>query len=205
MSTQPPIPTGRLEVDEDERVASITRLKDLFGDGAISYEHFSAVLEQVFAASSHAELRGAMVTLPPLVRLTPPLLRSRIPLIVRAAEGGLRFGPGWQLASDTTVSTGVGTTRVDLTRACWDSQDITLRLGTWGSIEVLVQRGVAIQLAGGSRPVELRSIFPAVPGGPVLRISTFGPTGMIRIAQTEVHGTGRAHDRGRRRKVSRTR
>src|SRR5271166_1275106 len=96
MSAQPPIPTCLLEVDEDERVASITRLKDLFGDGAISYERFSAVLEQVFAASNRAELRGALVALPPLVRLTPPLLRLRIPLIVRAAEGGLRFGPGWQ-------------------------------------------------------------------------------------------------------------
>jgi hypothetical protein len=200
-----PIPTRLTELDDDERVASITRLKELFSDGAISYGRFAGVLDQVFAASDRAELQGAMVGLPPLVRLTPASLRLRMPLIVRAAEGGLRFGPGWQLAADTTVSTGVGTTRVDLTRASWDSEDINLRLGTWGSIEVLVPKGVAVQLAGGSRPVELQSILPAVPGGPVLRVSTFGPAGTIRISQIEVHDTGRANGKGRMRRVSRNR
>jgi hypothetical protein len=205
VSTERPIPASLHEVDESERGAAITRLNDLFSDGMVSHERFSDVLEQVFAALNRAELEGAMRALPPLVRLTPDLLRLRTPLVVRAADGCLSFSPGWQLATDTTVSAGVGTTRVDLTRARWDSQDITLRLETWGSIEVLVPKGVAVQLAGGSRPVELQSISPAVPGGPVLRVSTFGPTGMIRIGHSEVHGTGRAHDRGRRRKVLRTR
>lgn len=205
VSAQPQIPTCLLEVDEDERIASITRLKDLFSDGAISYGRFCGLLERAFAASDRAELEGAMAALPPLVRLTPASLRLRTPLILRAAEGGLRFGPGWQLAADTTVSTGVGRTRLDLTSACWDSQDVTLRLGTWGSIEVLVPRGVAVQLAGGSRPVELQSVLPGVPGGPLLRVSTFGPTGTIRIGHSQVHRGGPVRDKRWVRRISRTR
>jgi hypothetical protein len=193
------------EVDEIERTASMTRLNDLFSVGVIPYERFSEVLDQILGATSHADLEGAMLALPPLVRLTPTLLRMTTPLIVRAAEGCLNFGSGWQLAADTTIRTGVGTTRVDLTSARWDAQDVTLRLETWGSIEVFVPKGVAIQLAGGSRPVELRSISPAIPGGPVLRVSTYGPTGWIRMGHTEGHDTRRALHRKPRRRASRRR
>ena len=76
------------------------------------------------------------------------------------------FGPGWQLAADTTVSTGFGTARLDLTTASWDAQDINLRLETWGSIEVLVPEGVAIQLVGGSRPRPAPIAVPAHPRRP---------------------------------------
>ncbi len=202
--TERPIPASVHAVDEHERSASIARLNDLFSDGMISHERFSEVLEQVFAAPNRADLEGAMLALPPLVRLTPASLRLRRPLVVRTADRRVRFGPGWQLAADTTVSAGVGTTRLDLSSARWDARDITLRLETWGSIEVLVPKGVTIQLVGGSRPVELQSICPAIPGGPVLRVSTFGPTGMIRMGHTEGQGTRRALHRRRRGTVSRS-
>ncbi len=205
VSSEGPIPEPLHEVDEDERDASITRLNDLFSGGMISHQRFSEVLEQVFAAPDRATLEGAMLALPPLVRLTPALLRLRSPLVVGAAEGRVSFHQGWQLAADTTISTGVGTTRVDLTRARWDSQEITLRLETWGSIEVIVPKGVTIQLVGGSRPVELQSISPAIPGGPVLRVSTFGPTGVIRMGQTEDHTNGWTIHRRLKKRVSRNR
>jgi hypothetical protein len=204
VSSERPIPASLHEVDEDERAASITRLNDLFSGGMISHQRFSEVLEQVFAAPDRATLEGAMLALPPLVRLTPALLRLRTSLVVRAAEGCVS-GQGWQLAADTTISTGVGTTRVDLTRARWDSQNITLRLETWGSIEVIVPKGVTIQLVGGPRPVELQSISPAIPGGPVLRVSTFGPTGVIRIGHTEDHTNGWTIHRRLKKRVSRNR
>jgi hypothetical protein len=199
------IPAPLDEVDENDRAASIARLHDLFSDGMISHEHFSEVLEQVFAALSRADLEAAMMVLPPLVRSTPAFLRLTRPLVVRAADGRLRFGPGWQLAADTTISTGFGSTRVDLTEASWDAQDINLRLETWNSIEVVVPEGVAVQPVGGSRPVQLQSISRPIPGGPILRISTFGPTGMIRICHPEGGNAGRFVRWRRRRSVSKSR
>jgi hypothetical protein len=169
------------EVDEDARVAAIARLHDLFSGGKVSLERFSGVLEQVFAAPSHADLEAAMVALPPLVRLTPASLRLARPLVLQAADNVLQLGSGWQLAADTTIGTGFGAARLDLTAASWDVDQINLRLETWGSIEVLVPEGVAVQMVGGSGSVQLESLSPPVPGGPVLRISTSGPTGVIRI------------------------
>jgi hypothetical protein len=177
-------------VDEDARVAAIARLHDLFSGGGLSLERFSIVLEQVFAAPSYAELEAAMLPLPPLVRLTPASRRLARPLVLRVPDSELRLGSGWQLAADTTISSGFGAAWLDLTAASWDAHQINLRLEAWGSIEVLVPEGVAVQMVGGSASVQLESLSPPVPGGPLLRISTSGPTGMIRIRHPKEHNGG---------------
>ncbi len=200
------VPAPVNEMDEDDRVAAIARLHDVFSDGMVTLERFVEVLEHICTASNHADLKEAMLTLPPLVRPTPAWLRLTRPLVLRTADAGLLFGPGWQLAADTTVSTGFGAARLDLTTASWDAQDINLCLETWGSIEVLVPEGVAVQLVGGSRPVQLQSLSPPTPGGPILRISTFGPTGEIRIRHPEAGHPGPfIRWRRRRRTISRSR
>jgi len=168
-------------VDEDVREAAIARLHDLFHRDGLSFESFCGLLDRILAASSEAKLNDAMSELPPLVRLTPPARRLASPLILRAPASELQLGAGWQLAADTIVASGCGTARLDLTAASWDSQQINLRLETWGSIEVLVPEGVAVQITGGSASVKLESLCPPVAGGPLLRVSNIGPTGSVRI------------------------
>ncbi len=169
------------DVDEDVREAAISRLHDLFERDGLSFESFCTLLDRVLAAPSEADLNEAMSGLPPLVRLTPASRRLDRPLILRSPGGELRLGAGWQLAADTTVATGCRTARLDLTAASWDSQQINLRLETWGSIEVLVPEGVAVQITGGSASVQLKSLLPPVAGGPLLRVSNVGPTGSVRV------------------------
>lgn len=187
-------------VDEDARVAAIARLSDLFSRERLSFECFSEVLGQVMAAPSHGALEMAMAALPSLVRLTPPSKRLSGQLVLRAPDSKLALGAGWQLAADTTISTGFGTALLDLTAASWDAHQINLRLETWGSIDVLVPEGVTVQISGGSASVELKSLSPPIPGGPQLRISTSGPTGVIRICHPK-HRNGRPFMRRKRRRT----
>jgi hypothetical protein len=190
-------------VGERDRVAAIARLHDLFIGGSLSLERFFGVLEQVFAAPIHADLEAAMLALPPIVRLTPASGRLAESLVVQAADGCLQLGSGWQLAAETTISTGFGAAQLDLTAASWDALQINLRLQTWGSIEVLVPKGAAVQMVGGSGRVRLESLSPPIPGGPVLRISTSGPTGIFRIRHPSERSGGpfahwrRRHSAGR--------
>ena len=137
-----------------------------------------------------SDLEWAMQALPPLVRLTPSARRLSEPLVLHAADGGLQLGSGWQLAEETTIRTGVGSAVIDLTAASWDALHVGLHLETWGSIEVLVPKGVAVQMAGKAGRVRLEALGAPVPGGPVLRISTSGPAGVIRIC----HPRERHHD-----------
>ncbi|HXQ28970.1 MAG TPA: DUF1707 domain-containing protein [Gemmatimonadales bacterium] len=203
MNKDRPVSAPLDRVDEDDRDAAIARLHDLFSSGKLSLERFSGVLEQLLAAPTHADLETAMLALPPLVRLTPASRRLTRPLVLRAADGGLQLGSGWQLAADTTISTGIGAARLDLTAASWDAHQINLRLETWGSIEVLVPKGVAVQMLGRSGRVQLESLSAPVPGGPVLRISTSGPTGVILIRHPKERNGGPFTRWGRRRTAGR--
>jgi hypothetical protein len=200
-----PVPAPVDEVDEDDRVAAIARLHFLFTTGELSFERFSGVLEEVFSASSYADLEAAMLVLPPLVRLTPNSRRLTKPLVLHSAGAGHQLSSGWQLAADTTISTGIGAAHIDLTAVSWDAHHINLRLETWGSIEVLVPEGVAVQMVGGSGRVQLESLARPVPGGPVLRISTSGPTGVIRICHPTERDPGLFKHWRRRRTIGRPR
>ena len=174
------------------------RLHDLFSTGDLSLERFLELLEEVFAVPGHAGLEAAMLTLPPPVRVTPPWRRLTEPLILRAADGDLRLGTGWQLAADTSISSGIGAARVDLTAASWDSLEINLRLETWGSIEVLVPEGVAVQMVGGTGHIHLEPLVAPIIGGARLRICASGPTGVIRIHHPKKRSDG-LFTRGKRR------
>jgi hypothetical protein len=169
-------------VDEQDRTAAIGRLHELVRGGSLSLERFSASLEQVLGAVEHTDLEAVMLALPPsLVRLTPASHRLAQPLVLQA-EGDLTLGSGWQLATDTTIRVAFGTARLDLTAASWDANVINLHLETRaGAMEVIVPDGVVVQMVGGSGRVQLDSLSPPVPGGPVLRISTLGPAGVIRV------------------------
>ncbi len=193
-------------VDEEDRTAAIDRLQELVRGGSLSLERFSAVLEQVLAAVDHTDLEAVMLALPPsLVRLTPASHRLSQPLVLRA-DGDLTLGSGWQLGADTTISVAFGTARLDLTATSWDANLINLRLETRaGAMEVIVPEGVVVQMVGGSGRVQLESLSPPVTGAPVLRISTFGPTGVIRIRHPNKRRAGRITHWRRRRAASRPR
>ena len=176
-------PTGaRVDaVAEGDREVAAARLAELFANGALSHEGFSAALDDVFAAPGRTELEAALAALPPLVRLTPAARRLPGPLVLQATGPSLQLGAGWQLAAETTVRAGSGTVQLDLSQASWDAPEIHLRLESWGAIEVLVPVGVAVQVVSGSGQVALASVAPPLPGGPVLRISTTGPAGVVRV------------------------
>jgi Domain of unknown function (DUF1707) len=191
VTTAVPIAAHPDRVDEAARDAAVGRLRDTYCAGELSHECFRAVLEQLFSARRHADLESAMQGLPPLVRLTPASLRLAEPLFLHAADGGLEVGAGWQLAQETTIRTGVGSALIDLTAASWDRLHVDLHLETWGSIEILVPKGVAVQMVGGAGRVHLEALSAPIPGGPVLRVSTSGPAGVVRIRHSrERHDNG---------------
>jgi len=198
-----PVSWPRDGVDEADRAAAIRRLHELVRAGSLSLERFSAMLEQVLRSAGQSDLEAAMSALPPPVRLTPASRRLAQPLVLQA-DVDLKLGSGWQLAADTTVSVAFGTAWLDLTAASWDANQIDLRLETRAAaIEVIVPEGVVVQMVGGSGRVELGSLSPPVPGGPVLRISTFGPTGVIKIRHPKKPRAGRVTSWWRRRGAGR--
>ena len=181
--TDASLPVPVETVDEADRVAAVARLRDLVGSGELSYEHFSSALDQALAATTHTELEAAFAALPSLVRLSPVSRRLGRSVVVEARMSSLDLGSGFQLGADTSVIASVGSVRLDLSSATWDAREINLRLeATTGSIDVIVPRGVVVQLVQAKGQVLLENIEPPAPGAPVLRIEATARTGVIRIA-----------------------
>ncbi len=184
------VPADQDAVDEHERDVANARLADLFARGQVSLDEFYGALEVILTTTRRADLEATMRALPPSVRLTPVSLRLTEPLVLRMPDGGRRLGTGWQLGAATSVTTGPGVTQLDLGAASWDALDVDLHLATWGSIEVLIPAGVAVQVVGGSGRVRIFPLSPPVPGGPVVRISVSGPAGVVLVRHAEDHVEG---------------
>lgn len=176
-----PVPADSL--NGADRDAAVSRLRDLFGAGELSYERFSTAIDQSLAATTHEELEAALVGIPSLVRLSPATQRLSRPVVIEARMSSLDLGTGFQLGAETTVIASIGSVCLDLTAATWDSREVDLHLeATTGSIDVIVPRGVLIQLVRAKGQVVLENIEPPVPGAPRLRIEASARTGVIRIS-----------------------
>jgi len=178
----PPDVPSREPISDSDRVAVIARLHDLVANGDFGMEQFSASLEQVLAADSESELEAAVAGLPSIVRLTPSWRKLSQPVVLDAGIYRLELGAGWQLGADTTVKTSTGKVRMDLTEATWDARDVALHLqsGT-GNMEVIVPRGVTVQVVAMTGRVTLDELDPPLPGGPLLRVDAAAKTGKIRF------------------------
>ena len=206
VAEQYPAPVSPEPVDDSERLAAVARLHDLVGTGGLSLERFSASLERVLAADDQADLEMAMAALPSVVRLTPASRRLSQPLKVDVGIGKLRLGAGWQVAPETEVIASTGKVCLDLTSATWDAREIDLRLRVrTGKIDVIVPKGVAVQMVSATGRVRLDNLVPPVPGAPVLRVvaSTSNGGGRIRFSHELLPERAKSHW-WRRHKASRT-
>jgi hypothetical protein len=203
VAEQLPVPVSPEPVDDSERLAAVARLRDLVGTGDLSLERFTASLEQVLAANDQADLEMAMAAMPSLVRLTPASRRLSQPLKLDAGIAKLQFGSGWQLARETEVTTNTGKVRLDLTAATWDAREIDLRLKTnTGTIEVIIPKGVAVQMVSATNRVRMDNLAPPVPGAPVIRVVASTSTGAGRVILTHERPPQAKSSWWRRRKSS---
>jgi hypothetical protein len=185
-------------ISDSDRVAVIARLHDLVANGDLGMEQFTASLEQVLAADSETELETAVAGLPSIVRLTPSWRKLSQPVVLDAGIYRLELGAGWQLGADTTVKTNTAKVRLDLTEATWDSRDVQLHLQTGtGNMEVIVPRGVSVQVVSMTGRVTLDDLAPPLPGAPMLRVDAATKTGKIRF--TNERPTPRTRRWGRKR------
>lgn len=176
------LPVPLEPINDADRVGAVARLRDLLGSGELSFDRFSSALDQALAASTHGELESAFTGLPLPVRMSPASRRLLRPVVIEARMSALDLGQGFQLGAETSVVASIGSVRLDLVSATWDAHEVDLRLEAHtGSIDVVVPRGVAVQLVHVKGQVVLEDLEPPVPGAPVLRVEATAKTGAIRL------------------------
>ena len=156
-------------------------LKELYAAGDIDAGRFETSVAGLLAAETEAELAEVGRSLPPPVTLTSPGRRLDRPLEIHSGVGRLRLACPWQVARQTHVSAALGSVRIDLTGAEFDDRVIDLHVYTgWGSITIIVPRGVGVQVTHHRGGVDSR-LEPPLPGLPLIRLDVTTNIGRVRL------------------------
>ena len=168
-------------MSEDAQHRATEFLKELYAAGRIDEGRFDSGVAELLAATSDAEVAEVVRALPPPVALTGPDRRLDKPLEIHSGMRRLRLAGRWQVARETHLSADLGSVRVDLTEAEFDDRVIDLHVYTgWGSITIIVPRGVAVQVIHHRGGVDSR-LEPPVPGLPLIRLDVTTNIGKVRL------------------------
>jgi len=166
---------------EDAQRRAAEFLKELYAAGDVDASRFEASVSGLLAATTDAELAEVVRSLPPPVALTSPERRLAQPLEIHSGFGRLRLTGRWQVARETHVSADLGSVRIDLTEAEFDDRVIDLHVYTgWGSITIIVPRGVGVQVTRHRGGVRSR-LEPPVPGLPLVRLDVTTNIRRVRL------------------------
>jgi hypothetical protein len=168
-------------MNEDAQRRATEFLKELYADGSIDGDRLDAGVADLLAARTDAQLAEVVRSLPSPVALTSPDRRLAKPLEIHSGMRRLRLTGRWQVARETHVSADLGSVRIDLTEAEFDDRVIELHAYTgWGSITIVVPRGVAVQIIHHRGGVDSR-LEPPVPGFPLVRLDVTTNIGKARL------------------------
>ena len=178
-------------MSEDAQHRATVFLIGLYAADRIDQDRFDSGVAELLAATSDAEIAEVVKELPPPFALTSPDRRLDRPLEIHSGMRRLRLAGRWQVARETHLSADLGSVRVDLTEAEFDDRVIDLHVYTgWGSITIIVPRGVAVQVIHHRGGVDSR-LEPPVPGLPLIRLDVTTNIGKVRLRHPGPRGRKR--------------
>jgi hypothetical protein len=173
-------------------------VKQLYAAGGIDEVHFEVGIARVLGATTDAELADVVRSLPPPVVFTAADRRLSRPLEIHSGMRRLRLGGRWQLGAETHVSADLGNVRLDLTEAEFDDYVIDLHVYTgWGTITIVVPRGVDVQITRHRGAVSTR-LEPPVPGFPLIRLDATTNVGTVRLRHPDARARSKRSRRARK-------
>jgi hypothetical protein len=187
--------TPKRPLREDALQRATEFVKGLYAVGDIDAGRFDTTVTGILAATTENELAELFRSLPPPVAITSADRRLTKPLEIHSGFGRLRLAGRWQAGKQTHVSADLGSVRIHLTEAEFDDNVIDLHVYTgWGSITIIVPRGVGIQTTHHRYGVDSR-LDPPVPRLPLVRLDMTTNIGRIHLRHPGTSGT--VHRRGR--------
>jgi hypothetical protein len=184
---------------EDARQRAVEFLKELYAAGDIDAGRLDTGVAGLLNAETEAELAEVVQSFPPPIVITRPERRLAKPLEINSGTGRLCLTGRWQVARQTHVSAQLGSVRIDLTEAEFDDDIIDLHVYTgWGSVTIIVPRGVGVQITHHRGGVDFR-LEPPIPGLPLVRLDVTTNIGRVHLRHPEAGGRKRRWPGVRRR------
>jgi len=164
--------------------AGVDRIQLALAQDAVRFEQVEDLFEQVYAATSQAEIDAALVGLPVPAQPPPPAdLRHFAPARSFSLLGDVKVGGWLAVGSEIEATSVIGDTVIDVSSASIgpDGLDIKVR-SLMGDVKVIVPDGARVQSSVtviiGDRKEDL--VAPVV-GGPVIRLNVINVMGTAKV------------------------
>ena len=182
-----------LRVSDDDREATVARLRVAGGEGRLTLEELADRVELADAARTRGDLDALIADLPVTYATSADERKDRGWIV--AIMGGAERKGRWRPARQTNVVTIMGGAELDL-REAELADGITITAVTvMGGIGIAVPEGVSVELSGfalmgaNSGP---RDRVPPLPNAPVVRVKTFALMGGVGIERKRSRHAQRA-------------
>ncbi|HEX3651067.1 MAG TPA: DUF1707 domain-containing protein [Pseudonocardiaceae bacterium] len=166
-----------------ERDHVIDLLQRAVGQGMLDLDEFGSRTDAVLAAQSRSELNAVLLDLPDLLPDEPVV---RDVLVLRSVLSEVRRTGHWSVPPKLLLTSRLGLTRLDFTRARLAGRRTTIELAvTGGLVELRMPRKATVLTGGvrvtGGRIVDRRP--PERPGDPVFLLGGRILAGELRITR----------------------
>jgi hypothetical protein len=191
-------PAAVIRASDGDREAVAARLHDAVGDGRLTLEEFGERLDQVYAARTRGALAQLTADLPAIGLVGGP---GKLRRVMLAIIGDSRRAGPQPLEDEITAIALLGDAVIDLRGARATSQEITIRAyALLNDVDVIVPKGVAVELSGVAVVGDIRNMTRPVPAGTgrfVVKIDGHAVLGDVQV----FHSNPRATRRRRRRSI----
>lgn len=175
---------------EEARARATQFVQEQYAAGRVNAERFGTVIDGLLAADSETQLAQIVRSLPQPVAFTDADRRLAEPLEIHSGTGRLHLTGRWQIATQTHISADLGSIRIDVTEAEFDDRTVDLHVFTgWGSITIIVPRGVEVQVVHHRGRIDSR-LEPPIPGLPLIRLDVTTNIGRVRLRHPRIRGRG---------------
>ena len=180
----------QVRVGDAERRVVDERLQQAVGDGRLTLHEYEERAGQTWAARTRAELERVTADLPSAAPAPPPVGRSRPRRAVAVLSGDRLTGPVLP-GQGVQAYAVLGGAVLDLRRDDLPAQVQVRAVAVMGGIEVLVPRGVHVELSGaalmGGRDAR---VDPPRPGAPMVSVTAYALMGGVEVTHGDAPPDG---------------
>jgi uncharacterized protein DUF1707 len=181
--------SGGIRASDQERDATVERLRDAAGEGRLTLEEFSDRMEQATGARTRADLDRLVTDLPAVTTgggtgtVVAPGSSGALTWHI-SPIGGLSVSGPWRMGRHVVVISVIGGADLDLSQAELAARDVTLtKISVIGGVHARIPHGIRVDASGlsllGGTAVE--GAPDPGPGAPTIHIRAFSVIGGIRI------------------------
>ncbi len=180
----PQSPRPNDPVTDDDRAPVLRRIQHAIGTDALEFDELDNRFDDVYAATTRAELEAVVADLPALAAPLPtrPEVGHPAPQNQFSFAGDIQIGGWLDVDGDISLTNLLGDSTIDLSSAKLPAEVVVTMNSILGDRRIIVPDGARAVLEGQTMLGDSRvDLAEPRPGMPTIRVRGFGLVGDVRL------------------------